>query len=317
MTYLSIKMAMGPSMDISIGTNVDSQYSSKISGMSSADLTHNTTGVEQNMANIMNHIGPNFGKAIVDNAMNPVENKYNSLALPETYKPATRFPLAETIRSQVDNDPLYSIKGPEMETQNNNKSFENSSVIIDSNNPDNKNDRPYNAYSKPYSTDEENIENNPLKKKEEGNPVYNKIKSMVKALEKNAKSYDPNSGIQNDGIEQEDLNESKGIAGKVAYLAQKVVSYVKNRVYGSNLEGDSYNAKSESEESSGYDSENVLNLQKYIVPIGYFDADVKYHKSGAIDYGSMQSLEEVMKPIGLRINTESSSLDDTVEALLH
>jgi len=78
-----------------------------------------------------------------------------------------------------------------------------------------------------------------------------------------------------------------------------------------------YDSKPENEDGSGYDSESIFALPGYVLPIGYFDDDLKGHKSGTIDYGSMSTLEDAMKPKGLKpVDTGSPSLEDRLVSLV-
>jgi hypothetical protein len=135
----------------------------------------------------------NFGKAIMrhglgiyvsimERAFNPAKNRESSLALPETYKPATRFPLAEDQRpsERSENNAIAFSGGYNL---NGISPLENTVAIYDAGSQEKKKDRPYQPYSKQYKKEEGN---NPAKK---GEGIKYKISSMVKALEDRAKKY--------------------------------------------------------------------------------------------------------------------------------
>jgi len=154
-------MAIGPTAANAAESYVNTLNKGKLSGMSVTNPAYNSTGGDKNMVSIMEHIGPNFGLAILERAMNPVKNKYDPLSQAETYKPATRFPLAETIRSQVDTDPLYSLGGSKKEPENGHKTQDNASESVDSKNPENNKDKTYHPYTQ-YGV-KNNIEKEPQK----------------------------------------------------------------------------------------------------------------------------------------------------------
>jgi len=176
------------------------------------------------------------------------------------------------------------------------------------------------SYSGSYKKDKKLIVYGIKSKKEESNSDY-KIISMVKALEKKAKTYlskfyDPNKE-SNDEPKQEKPYEGKGIAGKVAYFAQKIKSYVQKFGYDPKSNQENSNYVIDDSNTSNYGSssdytninfQNYFSFPKHLVQSYLPDSPV-----------SGQELEQMVDPrvIPIKSVQESESLEEKVILLIN